>query len=461
MPIDPFLHALDSFVRKNRLITNGERILVAVSGGIDSIVLLDCLDSLRDRYGLEIGVAHFNHHLRGNESDEDARFTADVAKQRGLECRIGGADVHSLAAAGKCSVQEAARNARYAFLSETRKSMGFDKIATAHHADDNAETMLLNFFRGSGVRGLSGIPVFRRDLSVIRPLLFATREQIGRYAAARHLAYREDSSNARNDYTRNALRHRIVPIILEHCNPNLSEMMQRTAGLFGELDAYLDGLSDTLSASVLISSSAGTTVLDRTVLRNQPRFLQEYFLWRTAAAAAGSTPSRRTIEGMMDVCDGETGSICSIGSGYSFLRDRDRLLITKMSAGEDYFLPVNIGEEYHFTTFTFQSSRVTEAEMNDDPGVEYADGDAIAPSLALRTWRESDWFVPLGMNQKKKISDFFIDKKVPLHEKHRIPILTAGDSVVWICGLRLDERVKITPATKSIIKLEYTLLSRP
>jgi tRNA(Ile)-lysidine synthase len=461
MSFDPFLQQADAYIRKNRLIGRGEKIVTAVSGGIDSIVLLDCLASLRDEYGITLAIAHFNHHLRGAGSDADEDFVRQTAVDMNISFITGGADVGALSESEKLSIQEAARNARYAFFEETRASLGFEAVATAHHADDNTETMIMNFFRGSGVSGMSGIPPRRNGGNIIRPLLFARREEISSYARRRGLSWREDPTNAGTDYTRNAVRHRIVPLIKEICNPGVTPTLLRTAVLFRELGEYLAGQAAKVSSSIIARSGDGAIILNRDLLLAQPRFLREVILRDAIAELTGSQPGHGMAETMMEVCEGETGSHCPVGGGMSLYRDRDRLLLAPSDPEASYEIPVQIGREYVFPSFSFRSSRVDAAEIISNPNVEYADESALELALNLRNWKSSDWFIPLGMEGKKKLSDFFIDSKVPLPIKRSVPILVSGGNVVWVCGMRLDERCRISPHTTRIIKLEYTPLTAP
>ena len=194
MTEQPLFKSFQEFIHKNHLIERGEKILVSVSGGIDSMSLLDLLLELKKRLKLDITVAHFNHQLRGAESDEDEAFVRNTAKESGIECYVECADTITASEVEKLSIQETARDLRYAFLAKLRRSLGYQKIATAHNADDNAETIIMNLLRGSSVHGLTGIPIFRNDRLVIRPLLFAPREEISRYASSHKIRYREDSS---------------------------------------------------------------------------------------------------------------------------------------------------------------------------------------------------------------------------------------------------------------------------
>lgn len=455
MPEDRLLHSFVDFVRTSRLIENGEKIVVAVSGGIDSTVLLDCLDRLRERLSIRLAVAHFNHQLRGTESDEDEAFVRTLADKRNLPFEVDRADVRKIAHERKLSIEDAGRELRYEFFARLRTSLGFDKIATAHHADDSAETILHNLFRGAGVRGLSGIPAFRTDLNVVRPLLFATRHEISTYAIERKLQYREDSTNAKTDLTRNFIRHELIPLIQARVNPNLQATLRRTGFLFDQLDRYLQEEADQILAEITLTTMPHEVTIDREKFIAKPIFLQEYILRVVAKRFTHEEVDFDTVREMMKICDAESGSSCSIANGARFYRDRGNLIIANNDDHTTYSHAIELNNAYDFGEFTFSSEHVHMAAMSTDPNVEFVDAATLQQQLVLRSWEEGDWFIPIGMHDRKKLSDFFIDQRIPLREKRAIPILVSGNEIVWVVGRRLDERHKLTAQTEKIIKLEY------
>lgn len=456
MPVDSLLHSLREFIHHHRLIERNEKIIVAVSGGIDSIVLLDTLAELRQELDFELAIAHFNHKLRGEESNLDETFVRSVAKERELVCYIERANTQSVAEAKRSSLQETARDLRYGFFKNLRESMGFHKVATAHHADDNAETMLFNLIRGAGVHGLSGIPAMNQETSVFRPLLFASRDQITRYAKARHLEYREDSSNAKDDYTRNFLRHNVIPQLRENINPNLTATLLRTSEVFGLLEEYLQHEAAKLATNVIVRRSADYVIIDAKQFQAAERFLQEHLLLHTAREFAHLEFDFSTVKTMLSISHGETGAWCSLTKDILFTRNRDELIFQRTKSVAPYLHRIETDKTYEFDGFCFTSAHVHTTVFSDNPCVEYVDADAVRQQLILRSWNEGDWFMPLGMKEKKKLSDFFIDEKIPLFEKQRVPILVSDGDIVWVCGKRLDDRFKISSKTTHFLKLEYS-----
>ncbi|MBI3765511.1 MAG: tRNA lysidine(34) synthetase TilS [Ignavibacteriales bacterium] len=450
-----FLHAMKSFVRQRELFEHGGTIIMAVSGGVDSMVMLHAVCALQKEWKLTLAVAHFNHQLRGKESEEDESFVRSCARERGLECYIERTDTAAVAEAKKLSVQEAARELRYAFFNKLRTSLGFDRVATAHHADDNAETILFNLIRGAGVHGLAGIQALRNDLSVIRPLLFATREDIEQYATSHSVRYREDSTNAKADYTRNFLRQTLIPLIRENINPNLTATLNRNSDLLTQLDRYVEEESRKILEEVIDQRSKNTIVVNLIRLHAQPVFLQQYVLLHLGRQFASTEIDFSTVRVMLNISHAETGSSCSITKDVSVYRDREYLKLVRTHSQPQFRYHVEPNKTYQFERFVFASSTVSDVTFSDNPHIEYIDADRVARELIIRTWHEGDWFIPLGMHEKKKLSDFFVDQKIPLVEKRTIPIVVSNNDIVWVCGKRLDDRYKITAHTHNILKLEY------
>ncbi len=454
-----FLTRFHEFSRRRRLIEERNKIIAAVSGGADSIVLLDLLAKEQEAFGLSIVVAHFNHQLRGVESEGDEQFVAQRARHYGFEFYVERANTAEYSRVTKTGIQDAARKLRYEFFDKLLISSGFDKIATAHHADDNAETILLNLFRGAGVQGLSGIPVYREDKKIVRPLLFAQREEIDLYVNAEQLTFRTDSSNAKDHYTRNFIRHNILPPVKKEVNPNLVMTLSRSAELFRELEAFLT-YTARQSYELLIARKTDEELhLSISKLRSNPVLLQQYVIMLAADQLAHRKLDYDQVNAILDLTEGLTGSWVAISKEYVVFRDRENLVMRKTEPITDFKITVQPNHRYDFEKFRFASevveSNTVQFEAN---GTEFVDADAVTGNeLVLRSWGDGDSFVPLGMKTKKKISDFFVDAKIPIYEKHQIPILETKDGqVVWVCGQRIDDRFKITSATKRVMKLEFT-----
>jgi len=453
--MDQFVQKIQHFVRRHSLIERGDSIVVAVSGGVDSVVMFDLLASWKTAWDLTIAAAHVNHGLRGEESDMDEQFVRGLAGSYGIDCHVERVDTSRESRHRKLSIQEAARNLRYAFLADLRVALGYTSIATAHNADDNAETILLNLIRGAGVQGMAGIPRVRADVHAIRPLLGVSRLEILAYAKEKHLAYRTDSSNAKEEYTRNFLRHSVIPLLEDNVNPGIIATLNRTSDVFRSLNDYL--LEEAGRALPEIAQKRNNEVIiDIPNLARKRLFLQEYCVLVLMRECSGREVDFASVKTMLRLTEAETGSSFAFGRGFVAVRDRNRLVLRRDSQATPFSYRIEPNKSYEFEDFSFASAATESYEHAGDRTVEYVDADRIGPSLILRNWVEGDWFYPLGMKGKKKLSDFFVDVKIPVFEKQSIPVLETDGAIVWVCGQRIDERFKVGPATKHVLRLEYS-----
>lgn len=455
-----FLTRFHEYCRRRRLIDERDKVVVAVSGGVDSVVLLDLLARERSILGLDLILGHFNHQLRGAESDGDEAFVLDRARHYGIEAYVERANTAEIARQKGRGVQETARQLRYSFLEQLLLSSGFTAIATAHNADDNAETILFNLFRGSGVAGLAGIPVYRHDNRVVRPLLFAPRAEIEEYAGAEEIPFRTDSSNANDHYTRNLIRHKILPVVREHINPGFVAALHRSAELFRELEVFLTAHARRSLEFVIIRSSEDEVHLSIPRLRSHPVLVQQYIILLVAENVAHRRLDHEAVSAVLGLTEGLTGAWIQIAERHVVFRDRDALVLRTTQAFREFRMVVQTNQRYRLDEFLFATET-----MERRPGfsfaangTEYVDADLLKENeLVLRTWREGDAFVPLGMKNKKKISDFFVDAKIPLFEKRSFPVLeTRTGDIVWLCGQRIDDRFKVTESTRRVLRMEFS-----
>ncbi len=448
---------------RHGMVRAGETILVAVSGGVDSVVLLHCLDHLAAPLGFRLHVAHLDHGLRGEAGAADAAFVREVAASLGLPATVKHLPPGALAARGR-SLQEAARAARYAFLAEAAEGVGATRIAVAHTADDVAETVLMNLLRGSGPAGLRGIPPIR-DRRIIRPLLTVRRQQVEAFARARRLRFRLDPSNADPRFLRNRIRQRLLPFLEKEFNPQVVECVARAAALLEEDHAYLEGEA---------GSVPGGIPLEAIPLRALPAPIRRRVLLR-ALRADLSPGSRVRLEHVLAVeallePGGEGGAVRLPGDLEARIQD-ERLVIGPPDTGKADFppLPVTLPLAGETRWGSFRATAALGREAADASARETGgsrayfrvtlDADRLHPPLTLRAWQPGDAYRPTGAPGRRKLQDLFTDAKVPRGRRRRVPVLADTAGVVWVAGFRPDARAAATSATTRPLTLQ--LLEEP
>ena len=431
-----------AYIDKYQLLTVGKPVLVGVSGGADSIALLTVLVEL----GYSCIVGHCNFHLRGEESMRDECFTETYARKLGLPFVKVDFNTRDYAAEHHLSVEMAARELRYAWFEEMRCVHDAQAIAVAHHRDDNVETVLMNLIRGSGIRGMSGIRP--KNGFVIRPLLPVTRQEILQWLAERQLEYVTDSTNLSAAYTRNFIRLRVLPL-LETINPSVRTAINRTA----------EHLAETESLFAYVMADARKRVFEAEN-RLSIKALMQYPSPKTVLfellKAFHFTPS--SVDEIFLSLNKESGKLF-FSSSHRLVKDRDCLLLSPLAAAgekEVYFLT---GEEGCWSgPIDLAFSRIVRTEelhIQKDKDIAYFDLDKLKFPLVLRHWQQGDWFVPFGMQGRKKLSDYFSDKKFSRLEKERVWLLCSGDEVIWIVGERSDNRFRVECATKRCLVVNF------
>ena len=451
MSVNEFKSRLRKFIRERQLFEPDNRLLVAVSGGVDSVVALHCLQE----EGYRLAVAHVNYTLRGDESDDDHRFVIDLAGQLSLPLYARYLDARSFSQQHGISIQMAARELRYQWFRELVHTEGFQYVVTAHHLTDAIETVLLNLSRGTGIRGLHGI--LPKNQFIRRPLLFSTRDEIEAYARARQLNYREDSSNHSEKYHRNLIRHQVLPQ-LRRINPSLDSTFKGNLERFSFVEQIFSRHVESILNTVGRKDGRGLRfkIAEMLALPDLRFFLYEWF------APKGFTEGQ--MYGIMRLLKSETGRYIESPT-YILQKDRDDLLLTpKLDYSEkagvailNLETPVNFGGIYRFY---FERIPLQSVPVDHKPDVAFLDWDLLRMPLRLRYWMHGDVFYPLGLGRKKKLSDFFVDLKVPLTRKRCIPLLVNGDGrILWISGYRIDHRFRITTSTREILRIERQNLS--
>ncbi len=430
------------FVEENRLFKPGDKVLLTVSGGLDSMVLLH----LFEQSGYNYGVAHCNFKLRGSESDGDEEFVRKKVLNHGVPAFFETFDTKEYAAINGISIEMAARELRYNFFEKVRAGNGFDYIATAHHQDDLIETFFLNLSRKTGIKGLTGIKM--KSGKIIRPLLFATRDEIEKYSHGYYIEYREDSSNNEVIYQRNFLRHKILPLFSE-LNPAFKKNLLATVENLKDAEQVYTATLQTEKRGVVTQKQDETIINIEALLKTSfPKILLHEILTEYNFNAT--------------VVD-EIYNSFSTSSGKQFfskthraLKDRDKLFISVIKNEEEriFYIEEEDIELFKPMEISIEKLPAEGFEIIKRANVACIDLNKIEFPLMIRKWRQGDYFQPLGMTGFKKISDFFIDQKIPIHEKENTWILCSGKKIVWIMGHRLDNRFKVTPDTATVLKIE-------
>ena len=433
------LATLKKHIETNLPFLLNKKLLLATSGGLDSMVMSHLFKDLQ----FDIAIAHCNFQLRGVDSFKDQKFVQDFAEENEIPVNITQFDTRAFAADYKLSTQVAARDLRYNWFYELLEEEGYDYVLTAHHADDNLETFLINLSRGTGLEGLTGIP--EENGSIVRPLLHFTRAEILEYAKENNIAWREDASNASDKYLRNKIRHHLVPL-LQEINPNFMEAFQKTQSYLQESAGLVEDASIMVYQQVAKQEEDSIT-FDLNQLKKLPNYNAYLYQWLNEFGFTAWND-------VYDLVDAASGKQI-FASNFRLLKNRDSLILSKIvveDAVGTYFIAKEQQEISIPLKLTFKSVANPAFESNK---IIFVDGDKLQYPLELKRWQEGDSFQPFGMGGKsKKLSKFFKDEKLSLLEKEQCWLLWSANTLVWIIGLRQDERFKITENTTNILKIE-------
>jgi len=476
------------FIQEHRLVSRQHRLLVAVSGGPDSVCLLHILVKLRDELGVKLHIAHLDHQLRGAESAADAQYVAELSHRLGIPATIEQRDVETYQTRHHVSLEEAAREVRYTFLAQVAESIGASRVVVGHTADDHIETILMHLIRGSGTRGLRGLEPGTQWQSVliIRPLLEVSRQETTDYCHHYQLMPRIDASNLSLSPLRNRIRHQLLPL-LQSYNPQVTEALLRTARLAGDDLAYLDEEIARLWDGVA-QKQESAIILDKARFLELPSALKRHLLRAAIERLLGTLKNieMRHIEGIMSALSKPAGKRISLPGGLLFSIEYDRYLLAPDPAAlspfpilEAEFLLKIPGETllpgWHIeATITdrkrepergeapltnlplpFPIERDKGGELPNNGLTAYFDLGKTGDKLVVRSRQPGDQFQPLGMSQPKKLGEFMIDAKIPHAWRGRIPIVCSPQHILWVVGWRIDERVKVTYSTKQVLRLKF------
>lgn len=439
--------AFENFIRGKKLFQPQNRILLAVSGGVDSVVMAH----LFYQSDFNFAIAHCNFNLRGEESDQDARFVESLAQSYEVPFFVQRFDTLTIAQSLGLSTQMAARKLRYDWFQELLTLQHFDYLATAHHQNDDFETVLLNLTRGTGIAGLHGIPL--QQGKIIRPLLFLSRQAIEDYAQVQQISWREDASNQENSYIRNLVRHEVIPI-LKKINPNLEKTWQQSAEKIQAVERLFKIQVEELGKEIIKEQADSTWIYFKKLQEIPEPSLQLFSLLEKYGFSYPQCKS------MIDSLKNISGSMFE-SPEYQIVKDREAFILSPKIIKD---LPSYTLEEYQEVLegfdFNLRIRIIEDVEtyrISRDAQVACLDFALLQFPLQIRPWQLGDWFYPLGMKHRKKLSDFFIDAKISRMAKQKAYVLCSGNEIAWLMAYRIDDRFKIKNSTKKILEIrKYT-----
>lgn len=447
-------------IKKHHLLEFGDRILVSVSGGPDSGALLSILHELKDEFRWSLEVVHINHKLRGKESDKDLEFVKKLADKFGLEFHSSSFDTKKFAKDKKLSLEDAARQIRYDFLEKIAQKIKTDKIALGHTQNDQAETILMRLFRGAGTLGLSGIPIKRGKF--VRPLLEVSREEVVKYLKEKRVPYRIDKSNLTAQFLRNRIRLKLLPWLKKEINPEIISTLSRTATILNEIKQFFDketekrfkNLSETSKGKILLNLPKFYS-LDNVLKRNLVRYS-----WRKLSGDIYPLDFKQ-VERVLDLVEnGQVGKRVNLKNGYWAELNSKHLVIFKKQLPK-YKLSVKFPGEFNLNGYNLKAQVIARKNLPEkirtkSENQAYLDWEKLKGPLNLRGYLPGDKFRPLGMKGNQKLSDFFVNSKIPRHKREEILLLTSKKKIAWIVGQRISEEFKVTDKTKKILALQFS-----
>ncbi|WFD10118.1 tRNA lysidine(34) synthetase TilS [Tepidibacter hydrothermalis] len=455
-------------IKKNNLVNGGDKIILGVSGGPDSICMLHILNYLKDEFNIKIYAAHLNHKIRGIEAQKDAMYVAKICDIMRVPCFIRAIDVPAYCKEKGVSLEEGARTLRYNMFFEIKDKIGADKIAIAQNINDQAETVIMRMMRGTGLQGLKGIQ-YKREDGIIRPLLDVDRAYIEEYCEQNNLNPRIDQTNLEEIYTRNKIRLKLIPYMVENFNPNLKESIARMTNLLkDDSDFIMEQLNKSFD-EICSKISDNTISIDIDQFTNTHKALKNRIIRKCINFVLGNIEGieQKNIQDVNDLINSDKNNIrIDLPKGILVYKKNGKILFTDEEIIEEkisynYIIPksgyIKIKESN-----TIVESKILNIDEYDkssnDKYIKFFDADKIKGSLNIRNRRNGDKIKLLGLGGSKKIKDLFIDLKIPKEERDLIPILSDEKGIIWVIGHRMSEDYKIDSNTNNILRISFKAL---
>ncbi len=450
-------------IERHGMIEKEDGIVVGVSGGPDSVCLLHLLWQIRDLYQLKVYAVHLNHQLRGKDAEDDALYVRQLCEQLDVQAFIYSEDIACYSQEKGISFEEAGRERRYARFYQVMGEQGANKIAVAQNMDDQAETVLMRFMRGSGIEGLAAIP-YVREHKVIRPLLDVPRHEIEAYCKASGLEPKLDHTNLQTIYTRNRIRLELIPYIQEHFNPKIKDTLWRTANILREDSDFIDSEVQRNYEKIVQLHLEGAVILRDEIIKLHPS-IGKRIIRRAIRESSGSLMDFEQIhiESILNLANvGRVGARIDLPKemigeiSYNVLIIKKRITIKEVS----FFYHLSIGEDVYLKELngTIRSKLIEWnplMEIQTHSCKKYFDADKVQGNMNVRNRRFGDIFWPYGMKGRKKLKDYFIDEKISRDHRERIPLICDDDEIMWVVGYRTSEKYKIDEHTERVLILEY------
>jgi tRNA(Ile)-lysidine synthase len=438
------LKSFQQYIKQQHLFQPKDKLLLAVSGGVDSVVLCE----LSKQAGYDFAIAHCNFQLRGQESERDEQFVRGLAEKYNIVVYTKTFDTKTISQKEKKSIEETARDLRYQWFEEMRVEKKYDYILTAHHANDNIETVLMNFFRGTGIKGLHGI--LPKQNKIIRPLLFATKNELLAFAEENKLQFVTDYTNAENDFTRNYFRNELIPSV-QKVFPEVEENILKNITRFGEAEQLYNQAIALHKSNSLEQRGNEIHIPVLKLQKVQPLATVIYEIIKHYNFTAHQT------EDIIALLKSESGKYVQSPS-HRIIKNRKWLIISPRQTEAAHNILIEEEGSLQFAVGSLQVKKIINNQFSiiNNQQVAQLDLSQIEFPLLLRKWKQGDYFYPLGMQKKKKLSRFFIDQKLSLTQKEKVWVIESNKKILWVVGMRIDNRFKITGKTKEILQLSLS-----